>query len=73
MGLRLLNGSFQHNVRVTLFLLILIVLSSTVTLGTLLGAPIIINCNSKVCEYLHIYNYTTCMYVHMYACINIGM
>jgi len=37
MGSRLLNGSPQLSVRVTIFPLILIVLSSTVTPGTIAG------------------------------------
>ena len=40
MGSRLLNGSPQLSVRVTLILLMLIVLLSTVTLGTIAGTPI---------------------------------
>ena len=40
MGSRLLNGSPQLSVRVTMFLLILIVLSSTVTLETISGTPV---------------------------------
>ena len=40
MGSRLLNGSLQLSVRVTMFPLILMVLSSTVTLGTIAGIPV---------------------------------
>ena len=40
MGSRLLNGSPQLSVRVTLFPVILIVLSSTVTSGTITGTPV---------------------------------
>ena len=40
MGSRLLNGSLHLSVRVTLLPLILIVLSSIVTLGTITGTPI---------------------------------
>ena len=73
MGSRLLNGLSQLSVRVTLFPLILIVLSLTVTLGTLLGVPTIINHNSKVCDYLHMYNFTTCTYVCMYKHWHVAM
>ena len=45
MGSRLLNGSPQLSVRVTLFPLILIVLSSTVTPGTIAGTPVAIKCS----------------------------
>ena len=41
MGSKLLNGSPQLSVRVTLFPLILIVLSSTVTSRTIAGTPVI--------------------------------
>ena len=44
MGSRLSNGSPQLSVRVTLFPLILMVLSSTVTLGTIAGTPVIAKC-----------------------------
>ena len=40
MGSKLLNGSSQLSVRVTLLPLILIVLSSTVTIGTIAGTPV---------------------------------
>ena len=40
MGSRLLNGSFQFSVMVILFPLILTVLSSTVTLGTIAGTSV---------------------------------
>ena len=40
MGSRLLNGSPQFSVKVIEFPLILIVLSSTVTLGMIAGTPV---------------------------------
>ena len=40
MGSRLLNGSPQLSVRVTLILLMLIVLLSTATSGTIAGTPV---------------------------------
>ena len=40
MGSKLLNGSPQLSVRVTLFPLIVMVLLSTVTLGTIAGIPV---------------------------------
>ena len=61
---RLLNGSPQLSVRVTLFPLILIVLSSTITLGTIAGTPVII--------YIYMYSMHVCirMYVTylLHAC-----
>ena len=53
MGSRLLNGSPQLSVRVTLFPSILIVLSSTATPGTIAGTPVVTN----VHMYIHIDTY----------------
>ena len=59
MGTKLLNGSAQLSVRVTTFSLILIVLSSTVTPGTIAGAgttviKIRILCAYQNCRELYI-------------------
>ena len=57
MGTKLLNGSPQLSVRVTIFLLILIVISSTVTPGIIAGAPVIkirILCAYQNCRELYI-------------------
>ena len=55
MGSRLLNGCPQLSVSVTLFPLILIVLSSTVTPGTIAGTPIINKCMLHILSLLHSY------------------
>ena len=53
MGSRLLNGSPQLSVMVTMFPLILIELSSTVTPGTIVGTPVIyyILASTYICTY----------------------
>ena len=64
MGSRLLNGSPQLSVRVTLFPLILIVLSSTVTSGTATGTPVINVYSKSIATYtlvtLHSYFVKLC-------------
>ena len=61
MGSRLLNGSLQLSMRVTLYPLILIVLSSTVTLGTTAGTSVKcttttgVTASPLLCIYLNTY------------------
>ena len=62
MGSRLLNGSLQLSVRVTMFPLILIVLISIVTLGTTSGMPA-----HKIMYVLQLLH----TYVHMITTYNI--
>ena len=75
MGSRLLNGSSHFSVRVTLLPLTAVVLASTVTFGTLLGTPTIINCRSKVYNYLYtyvrIYNMHECMHKNWHMAVYI--
>ena len=59
MGSRLLNGSPQLSVRVTLLPLSLIVMLSTVILGTLLGTPTHQTLHTYVCINIHTIMYTS--------------
>ena len=62
MGSRLLNGSPQLSVRVTLLPLILIVFSSTLTLGTILGTPV-----TKKFNKLYTYSVYVILCIYQYS------